>query len=229
MVETSMNMFDLIVLAVVGLSALLSFFRGFIREVLSLGAWIGASVITLYYFEDVSRLIRPHVNSDVVASGLASIGTFIGALIGISLFTRLLGKYVKSGSDVGVLDNVLGITFGAARGMLLVAIGYFIMSVVITEENYPDWVKNAATRPYVAKVANWVATIAPSYFDEISPVKSSDGDARLDEKLDMERTKAEDADTSSDLLDSITGGDGSDPEGTRWQSLEELRKNMGVE
>jgi len=225
-VETSLNLFDLIVIAVVGLSALLSFFRGFIREVLSLGAWIGASVITLYYFEDVTALIRPHVNSDVVASGLASIGTFIGALIGISLFTRLLSKYVKSGSDVGVLDNLLGISFGAARGMLLVAIGYFVMSVVIAEKNYPDWVKNAATRPYVEQVADWVAKIAPSYFAEISPMKAEDGDAALEESRREEA--AEELRDAADAADAAAD-DAADAAKERWQSLDELRKNMGVE
>ena len=79
MVETSLNMFDLVVLVVVGLSALLSFFRGFIREVLSLGAWVGAALITLYAFPQVTEYIRPKVNSDLVASGLASMGTFIVA------------------------------------------------------------------------------------------------------------------------------------------------------
>ena len=37
----------------VGLSALLSFFRGFAREIISLCSWIGASLVTLYTFPTV--------------------------------------------------------------------------------------------------------------------------------------------------------------------------------
>lgn len=214
MVETSLNMFDLIVIAVVGLSALLSFFRGFIREVLSLGAWIGASVITLYYFADVTEWVRPKVNSDIVASGLASIGTFMVALIVISLFTRFLGKYVKSGSDVGVLDNLLGMSFGAARGILLCAIGFFIMTTVISEDDYPDFVKNAITRPYVEQAAEWLAEVAPDYMEDLTPLKEGDDAVSEDEKpaaiKRLERTKEEN-------------------DGTEWQSLDELKERMGVD
>lgn len=214
MVETSLNMFDLIVIAVVGLSALLSFFRGFIREVLSLGAWIGASVITLYYFADVTEWIRPKVNSDIVASGLASIGTFMVALIVISLFTRFLGKYVKSGSDVGVLDNLLGMTFGAARGILLCAIGFFIMTTVIAEDDYPEWIEKAMTRPYVEKAAEWLAEVAPDYMEDLTPLKEDDGSVSESEKPKaikrLEKAKEEN-------------------EGTEWESLDELKQRMGVD
>ena len=168
MVETSMNIFDLGVLTIVGLSALLSFFRGFMREVLSLGAWLGASVITLYTFPTVSKWIAPQVKSDVVASGLASMGTFFAALILISIFTSFVLKFTKSGSEVGVLDNVVGLCFGAARGILIVAIAYFVMTIVIVEKDYPDWVKHAKSRPYVAKVATWVGKLTPSYLNAIT-------------------------------------------------------------
>lgn len=216
MVETSLNMFDLVVLAVVGLSALLSFFRGFIREVLSLGAWVGASLITLYTFPQVTEWIRPKVNSDLVASGLASMGTFMVALIGISIFTRLIGKYVKSGSDVGVMDNLLGMTFGAARGILLVAIGYFIMSTVIAEKDYPDWIKTAVSKPYVEKAATWLAEVAPDYMEDLTPLKKDTDTVSESEKPEsikrMEENKREN--TSSD---------------TEWKSLDELKDRMGVD
>jgi membrane protein required for colicin V production len=163
MVETSLNLFDLGVLIVVGLSALLSFFRGFVREILSLGAWMGASVITLYMFPTASKFIEPQVKSAVIASGLASIGVFFIALILISVVTGLLLKFVKTGAEVGLLDNMVGLMFGIARGVLIVAIAYFVMTIVIVEKDYPDWVKQSKSRPYIAEVSHGIAKIAPSY------------------------------------------------------------------
>lgn len=217
MVETSFNLFDLIVLGVVGLSALLSFFRGFIREVLSLGAWIGASVITLYAFPHVAEWIKPQVNNAMVASGLAAIGTFLTALILISIVTSVLLKYMKTGADVGLFDNILGLAFGVARGVLLVAIAYFIMGVVIREQDYPEWVKTAKTRSFVEQAAKWVAEAAPSYLDDISPLKEKDAESDNAEKPDvvreMEQEKAR-GETKPDM---------------QWQSLDELKKRMKVE
>ncbi len=168
MVESSMNIFDLGVLIIVGLSALLSFFRGFVREILSLGAWVGATLITLYTFPMASKILAPHVKSDAVASGIASIGVFFIALILISIFTGLIVKFLKTGSEVGLLDNLVGLGFGVARGVLIVAIAYFVMTIVVVEKDYPAWVKESKSQPYVAKVAHWVALATPSYLDAIT-------------------------------------------------------------
>lgn len=219
MVETSLNLFDLIVIGVVGLSALLSFFRGFIREVLSLGAWVGASIVTIYFFPHVSEWMQTKVSNETVANGIASMGTFFVALIGIGMLLRLVGKYVKSGSDVGVLDNLLGITFGAARGAMVVVIGYFIMNMFIGEEE-PEWLAQSVTKPHVEKTAEWLAEVAPEYMDDMMPKKgevaSSDADTDSDYNIskELERLKTEDDDADAT---------------EKWESLDELRKRMGVD
>ena len=58
--QLNINMFDGIVFGVLFLSALVSFFRGFIREFISLLAWIGAALITLYLVEDVAKFLKPY-------------------------------------------------------------------------------------------------------------------------------------------------------------------------
>lgn len=215
MVETSLNLFDLGVLVVVGLSALVSFFRGFIREVLSLGAWVGAAIITLYWFPNVAEYFQQHMKNTMVASGLAAMGTFMAALVVISLFNSLLLKYVKTGADVGLLDNALGLTFGVARGMLLVSIAYYIMTVVISEEDYPEWVETAVSRPYVEATAKWISEIAPNYLDDMSPLK--------DDKLDLSGGNHE-----PNTVERAIGPTDEDAEpSNRWESLEELRQRMG--
>lgn len=168
MVQTSMNIFDLIVLVVIGLSALMAFFRGFAREVLSLGAWVAASIITLYCFPTVSEWIRPQVGSEGVASGLASMGVFFVSLLTLKILTGTMVKYLKSGSEVGAVDNMLGLVFGVARGVLILGVGYFAMTLVLNESNYPEYVKQAYSRPYVEKAANWVAKVAPDYISALT-------------------------------------------------------------
>ncbi len=218
MVETSLNLFDLVVIGVVGLSALLSFFRGFIREVLSLGAWVGASIVTIYFFPKVSEWMQTKVANETVANGVASMGTFFVALIVIGMLLRLVGKYVKTGSDVGVLDNLLGITFGVARGALVVVIGYFIMGMFIGKEE-PEWLKTSVTKPHVEKTAEWLAQVAPEYMEDMVPAKK-DGDVDLNIDTDAAREKLQRMkDESNDDLDADE----------KWESLDELKKRMGVD
>ena len=168
MIDAQLNVFDIIVIAVIALSTLLSFFRGFVREVLALAGWVGATIITIYFFPDVTALIRPYFGSDAVASGAAALGTFIAALVAISLLNALILKYVKAGNDVGILDNMLGLIFGAARGAFMVSLGYLLLSLIFAKEHYPDWLENAQTRPYAEQGAGLLAQVAPKYLSEDS-------------------------------------------------------------
>lgn len=201
----SLNIFDLFVFGVLGLSALLSFFRGFLREVLSLGAWVGASVITLYTFPHVTELMKPHVASEGVASGFATMGTFMLALMAISLFNRLILRYTKSSSEIGLLDNGLGLIFGVFRGALLISLGYFVMTMTMKKEDYPEWIITAKSQPYAEKGAALIASVAPEYFASITPPK--DKTPALDKAIHRGEEAADD----------------------NWQSMEELQRRMREE
>ncbi|MES2985469.1 MAG: CvpA family protein [Pseudomonadota bacterium] len=167
MAEVSLNMFDLGVLIIVGLSALLSFYRGFFSEVLSLASWLVASYIALRFAPFVTQFIAPHIKSEQIAFGIASVGLFFTSLILISIATGMLLKFLKPAAKVGLFDNLMGLCFGAARGILIVAVGYFILSIVMVEKDYPAVVKQSVSRPYIAQVSKTIATFAPSYLDSL--------------------------------------------------------------
>jgi membrane protein required for colicin V production len=168
MIETELNIFDIIVVSIMFLSCLFAFFRGFVSEVLSLGAWIGAGLVTIYFFPTVAEKLEPHFKSEVVAAGVGTLGIYILALLGFSLFNRVINQFLKSGNDVGLLDNAMGLVFGAARGAFIVSIGYLLMMFVIGENETPNWLYQAKTRPYVKDGAAMIANAAPAYLQKIS-------------------------------------------------------------
>ncbi len=223
MVEASLNIFDLCVLVVVGLSALLSFFRGFVREVLSLGAWLGAGVITLYSFPAVSEWLTPQVKNPMIASGLASMGMFIISLVTLSILLGVFLKFLKPGSEVGFLDNFIGLFFGIARGVLVVSIAYFVMTIVINEKDMPEWLEGSLTRPYVAKSAGWVAAIAPGYLDDIIG-KEEAGTDKADVKGRMQKASEEIVEKAAK-----SAADSAEEEGKSMPSFEELQRRVREE
>lgn len=196
-----LNLFDLGVILTIGLSALLSFFRGFVREILSLGGWLVASIVTLRFIEPVAGWVKPQVKSEVIASGIAAVGLFFVTLIALSILANGIVKFLKPGDKMGLLDNLAGLAFGAARGALIVGIAFFILTVVMTEKNYPDVVKNAYTRPYAAQMAKWITALTPDYLNKVtkrSKEESSDvedtakdGLKAMQKHLERSREKAE--------------------------------------
>lgn len=174
MVETSFNWLDLGVFSVLGLSVLLSFVRGFVRELLSLGTWIGAMVVTLYTFPQTLKFVKAYISTEVIAGGLAATGTFMLALIGLSVLNMFLMKFLRKGRDIGMLDNCLGIVFGLIRAGALLSLGYVILTLVVSEKDMPEWLESSRTRPYVSYGAELLVQMAPSYMNDISPLGKAD-------------------------------------------------------
>jgi len=234
MVETSLNLFDVIVISVLIVSALLSLFRGFLREFISLGTWIGAGVITLYAFPDVAEWMKTHVQSSVAASGLASIGTFITAFLALAFFTRLLGKYLKTGSEAGAIDNILGLVFGLVRGGLLVVIAYLAIGIMVPKDAPPEWLKTSLTAPYVERSAAWLAAIAPDYLSDLMALKNKEsGEADAPEMLPLNSDGSEESGwPAEDMLNhnAVPAGADTSPDAATieegdsdWPTMDELR------
>jgi membrane protein required for colicin V production len=137
-----LTLFDVIVLAVIGLSALAAFTRGAVTEILGLASWVGAAVVAFLAMPYATPLIRPVVAGDALAAGLAVVGVFIVALLALKLLTGMIAGAI-SASALGPLDKVAGLLFGAARGAVLVCAAYLVGSYLIKPELQPDWVRQA--------------------------------------------------------------------------------------
>jgi membrane protein required for colicin V production len=229
MTETALNMFDLIVLTVIGLSALLSFFRGFLREVFSLAGWLAASVVTLRFLKPAATYVRPHVSSEVVASGIASVGLFFITLILISIVTGMILKFLKPAARIGLFDNLVGLCFGVARGVLIVALGYFIMTIVLAEKNYPKWIKESYSRPYVAQVARFIGDLTPQYLDKLTkePTDGDLGEAAKQSVNEMLKKIDKTREGAVSTVDEVT--DDIDEEARKIPTIEDLQKRIKEE
>src|SRR6185436_15629179 len=111
MVHASLSYFDAGVVAILALSCLFAFIRGFVKEMLSLGAWVGAGLITIYFFPDFAKRLEPSFKNPIVAAGMATLGLYITALLCFSIVNAIILKFLKEGSDVGILDNTFGLMF----------------------------------------------------------------------------------------------------------------------
>jgi membrane protein required for colicin V production len=171
MIEAHLNLFDMIVFAIIGLSALLSFYRGFVREFFSLSAWIGALVITLYAFPHAQKFLTGQMDNKLLVDLMSSVGTYLTTLLTLMLFTSLLMKFLKPGKEIGIIDNLFGLVFGLLRGLFIISLGFLAVSVAFDEKGYPDYIQHSISRPYVEKSAKILVGIAPGYLEELKPLK----------------------------------------------------------
>jgi len=115
-----MSIVDYIILGVLLLSASISFFRGFIREVLSLVAWVLSAWVAISYTPQLSLLLEPHIETVTLRIGVSFLLLFVSCLILAALVNKLAGQLVKHTGFSGT-DRMLGVIFGLARGGVLIA------------------------------------------------------------------------------------------------------------
>ncbi len=167
MINAQLNYFDMVVLGIMFLSCIFAFFRGFVKEILSLIGWVAAGAITLYFFKPFAQTLEPNFSSPKIADLCAIVVLYLGSLMGFAIFNRIIIKILRSGSGIGFVDNMLGLVFGALRGALIVSLGYFMLTMATQEGNRPEWLESAKTRPYAEKGAVMLASVARPYMEDV--------------------------------------------------------------
>ncbi|HTT79820.1 MAG TPA: CvpA family protein [Stellaceae bacterium] len=180
-----MNPLDLGVIAVIVLSAIFAFARGFVREALSIVAWVGAAAITYIGFDRAEALVAAHTRSPLLAQVVAGFGLFIGSLVVLSILTGLIARAVHF-AGLTPIDRTLGFIFGLARGAFLVCLAFLLLDLSIPQQSaWPDWIRDARSRPYLHRGATLLQSFLPqslklkSMDDMLAPLSPAQQAAKL--------------------------------------------------
>lgn len=148
-----MNWLDYAILAVLGLSALISLVRGFVREVLSLVVWVGAFWIGVRFSEPLSVHLVDYIASPSLRLGAAFATLFVVTLLLGALVSYLAGQLVGRTGLSGT-DRFIGIFFGIARGLVVVAI--LMLAAGLTALPRENWWQESLL---VAQIQPWVCRV----------------------------------------------------------------------
>ena len=133
------NVLDVGVIAVLLISALFAYARGFVHEVFAVVGWIGAIFATFYGFPHLIPYGRQLIPIDLAADLATGLVIFIFTLVFLSMMTRGISRGVQK-SALNALDRSLGFLFGLARGSLIVVISYIGLELVMPENRHPSFI-----------------------------------------------------------------------------------------
>lgn len=157
------NVTDLVVIVILLLSGILAFMRGLVHETLSIGAWVGAAVVTLYLFPLVQPIARDYIALQVAADITAGVAIFLIALILFSIISRALSRQVQE-SSLGALDRTLGLLFGFVRGAVIVCVAWLVLVWLLPPEERPAWITEAKSRPLIERGAEILRALTPEEY-----------------------------------------------------------------
>jgi membrane protein required for colicin V production len=154
------TLLDIILLVVMLVSGLLAMVRGFMREVLSITAWVLAAAVTLYSYGKLLPYAKQYFNNDVVAAVAVIGGVFLVTLLVVSVLTIRISDMVLD-SRVGALDRTLGFLFGLGRGLIIVVVAFQFFTWLVPDRSQPSWVTGAKSRVVLAGTGQWLMSMLP--------------------------------------------------------------------
>lgn len=176
----TITLLDVILLAVMAISAILAMVRGFTREALSIASWVAAAAATWYFFEPVRAFAREHVkfNPVQVVDVASAAAIFIVVLLLVSFITMKISDAILD-SRVGPIDRILGFGFGAARGLLLVVVAFMFFTWLVPEKGQPEWFRTAQSRVILQDAGDKLLAMLPEDPEStiLQKLKRRDGDA----------------------------------------------------
>src|SRR5262245_42049960 len=139
---------DLVVIGILLLSAAVAFWRGFVREVLTIGSLLGAAAATYFLGPNLTPMTRGWIIDpeapepqrlfglipyEMLAPLIAFAIVFVAVLVALTLVTHLVSKGVHS-VGLGPVDRSLGVAFGLLRGVIVVGLMGIVMNFVLSDQ-----------------------------------------------------------------------------------------------
>jgi membrane protein required for colicin V production len=159
--DLPLTAFDVAVLLIIGVSALLALVRGATREALTMAAWVGALAVAYYGFGYVRELAHQTIDIVWVADVVALMVVFVVPLIAFKTVASVLSEQVSE-RGFGMADRVFGMAFGVVRGAAIVCALYLGFVILIKPEVQPEWITEAALLPYVQEGAGLIQDLLPA-------------------------------------------------------------------
>ena len=152
---------DIVVLLAIGGAAILGFVRGFVSEVLALGAWLLVVLVLKLFHTPVSEMLAGVVGTAqggaVLAFAILSGATYFGG----RLIANAIGARTRN-SLLGPIDRALGFGFGALKGLILVSVAFLLVVLVFDTvgggpARRPHWITASTTYPLLNATSAGIA------------------------------------------------------------------------
>ncbi|MCV6622666.1 MAG: CvpA family protein [Cellvibrionaceae bacterium] len=154
---------DWLILGIIGASALVGLIRGLVKEALSLVNLAAAFLVAMSFKAQLAPMLGGWLSTPSLRELAAFAILFLFTLIAGSLLNYLLGQLVRATGLSGT-DRLLGVLFGALRGVAIVLAMIIIIPKILPVEQDPWWQASAMIK-YFKGMEGWAISTAEQAFD----------------------------------------------------------------
>lgn len=154
--------FDWAVLTLVGLLAVGGLMQGFTSGVLSLLAWVAAVFAVRWFHEPVTAWLAGLTGGEASGAIVAFLLLFFGTVLVGRGIARAAGGAARRNGVIGPFDRVLGLGFGALKGVLLATAAFVVLQFATglfdEDRKPPAWLAEARSAPLLTAFGEAMVT-----------------------------------------------------------------------
>ena len=170
----AVNTIDLIVIAIILVSALVALWRGLVRETFSIFEWVASAYAALRLAPVFQPMLAGLVEPPWLAWIAVFIGTFVIVLVPLSMLTHRFAEAVKR-SEIGPVDRALGFVFGIGRGLVIVGLAYIAYASFVPLQQQAPVLTAARVFPLIQNSSEVLLSLVPESESEGGTVSQEDG------------------------------------------------------
>lgn len=166
LVESPGLWFDIAILCIVIVSAVMSLGRGLIREAFSVISFIIGGLAAYYcvvLFEKPLAGVIPKGWPSITPSAILVVVGFLAAYSLAAFLGGRLSKLIHSSPEIGVIDRIAGAAFGVVRALLAAILFVLLMQQVLPDNATPSFVAKAQSYKYLNGAASWIRGNIPGF------------------------------------------------------------------
>ena len=151
-----MNLFDIIVIVILGYCLIRGVFRGLVKELSSIVGVFGGFYAAYTYYPVLAKPLSKWIAN----AGYLNILSFLIIFCGVFIIISILGiiiNYLLKIVFLGWLDRVSGAMFGAMKGILIVSVLLIALTAFLPKGT--PVIKDSLLSPYVTLVSEKMAKV----------------------------------------------------------------------
>ena len=149
---------DLLIIAILLISTVLSYMRGFAKDAVSLAAWILAFVIAISLGDKFALILPQSIEDPRIRLGISVAVLFIATLVIGIIANFLLAGFINM-AKLGNLDRSLGVLFGFVRGVVIISLLAVLGSFI--DLNQTGWWQRSALLPLIENLIGYILPLLP--------------------------------------------------------------------
>ncbi|HJM83053.1 MAG TPA: CvpA family protein [Nitrospinota bacterium] len=122
--------FDLFVVGFLFLSAIWSYFRGFVKEAFSLTSLFLGYYVAILFYRDGAGLFGQNLGNTALIESASFILIFVTSSIIVTILGSYIRQWLRMSKTIRIADQMSGAAIGVFKGLLILAIVIYPMALL---------------------------------------------------------------------------------------------------